>query len=149
MKKLNLGQTVGILANIGVIAGIVFLGIELRQNNDLMREEAERARSESIREGSTLVVENRELAEILVKESEGDELTAVEGLQLEHYHLRALVGYSISFRQLPTESLEAMANYFRRIYQASPAWRRMWDQWGDTFEPDFIQFMEENIVNER
>ena len=34
MKKIDLGQTIGILANIGVIAGIVFLAIEVSQNND-------------------------------------------------------------------------------------------------------------------
>ena len=29
MKKIDLGQTIAILANIGVIAGIVFLAVEL------------------------------------------------------------------------------------------------------------------------
>ena len=32
MKKIDLSQTISILANIGVIAGIVFLGVEIRQN---------------------------------------------------------------------------------------------------------------------
>ena len=32
MKKIDLGQTLNTLANVGVIAGIVFLGVELRQN---------------------------------------------------------------------------------------------------------------------
>ena len=32
MKNIDLGQALSILANLGVIAGIVFLGIELRQN---------------------------------------------------------------------------------------------------------------------
>jgi len=32
MKKIDLGQTITILANVGVIAGIIFLGIELNQN---------------------------------------------------------------------------------------------------------------------
>ena len=32
MKKLDLGQTITILANIGVIAGIIFLGIEMGQS---------------------------------------------------------------------------------------------------------------------
>ena len=36
MKKLELGQTITILANVGVIAGIVFLAIEPRQNNELL-----------------------------------------------------------------------------------------------------------------
>jgi hypothetical protein len=40
MKKIDLGQTVQILANLGVIAGIVFLGIELQQNNALLGAQA-------------------------------------------------------------------------------------------------------------
>ncbi len=32
MKKIDLGQAIGILANVGVIASIVFLGIELRNS---------------------------------------------------------------------------------------------------------------------
>ena len=37
MKKIDLGQTLTILANVGVIAGIVFLGYELRQNTLVLR----------------------------------------------------------------------------------------------------------------
>jgi len=33
MKKIDLGQTISILANIGVIASIVFLGIEIRDGS--------------------------------------------------------------------------------------------------------------------
>ena len=36
LKKPDLRQAIGILANAGVIAGIVFLGMELRQNNELV-----------------------------------------------------------------------------------------------------------------
>ena len=32
MKKFDLNQMIGILANMGVIAGIAFLGYEMRQN---------------------------------------------------------------------------------------------------------------------
>jgi len=32
MKKIDLGQTIQTLANLGVIAGIVFLAMELQQN---------------------------------------------------------------------------------------------------------------------
>jgi hypothetical protein len=32
MKKIGLAQTISILANIGVIAGIVFLAVEIDQN---------------------------------------------------------------------------------------------------------------------
>lgn len=36
MKKIDFGQTISILANLGVIAGIVFLGLEIRQNSEAL-----------------------------------------------------------------------------------------------------------------
>ncbi len=36
MKKIDLGQAIGILANVGVIAGIVLLGMGLRQNDEVV-----------------------------------------------------------------------------------------------------------------
>ena len=40
MTKINLGEVVTIIANIGVIAGLVFLAYEIRQNTAQMRAEA-------------------------------------------------------------------------------------------------------------
>ena len=37
MKKIDLGQAINTLANVGVITGIVFLGFELRQNQTVGR----------------------------------------------------------------------------------------------------------------
>jgi hypothetical protein len=37
LKKIDLGQTIQILANIGVLAGIVFLALEVGQNTDAIR----------------------------------------------------------------------------------------------------------------
>ncbi len=45
MKKIDLGQTITIVANIGVIAGIVFLGYELRQTQMAMQSQAFQARA--------------------------------------------------------------------------------------------------------
>jgi hypothetical protein len=36
MRKIDVGHTIQILANAGVIAGILFLAMELRQNNALL-----------------------------------------------------------------------------------------------------------------
>ena len=38
MKNIDLGQTIGVLANLGVLVGIVFLAIEIRQNNESLEE---------------------------------------------------------------------------------------------------------------
>ena len=55
MKKIDFGQTVSILANIGVIAGIIFLAIEVQQNNTLMRAQT---RSDIARDISGMLLGN-------------------------------------------------------------------------------------------
>ena len=40
MKKIDLGRTIGMLANLGVIIGIAFLAIEMHQNNQLLSMQA-------------------------------------------------------------------------------------------------------------
>ncbi len=40
MKKFDVGQTIQIIANIGVIAGIFFVGFELQQNTVAVKSEA-------------------------------------------------------------------------------------------------------------
>jgi hypothetical protein len=40
MKKIDLGQGIGILANPGVLVGIAFLAYEMRQNTAAIREGA-------------------------------------------------------------------------------------------------------------
>jgi len=40
MKKVDIGQTITIVANVGVIAGIIFLGVELSQNSETARLQA-------------------------------------------------------------------------------------------------------------
>ena len=145
MKKIDFGQTISIVANLGVIAGILLLVLEIRQNNELMSDEAQRARSESIREGFLSMAENGELAAIWVKERSGERLTAVEEHRLGNYWMRGVLGYQTSFQQLPREELEAYKAWFRGLFERSPSWRNTWELYRGTFQPDFVEFMEEEV----
>jgi len=40
LKKLDIGQTITILANVGVVAGILFLAYEIQQNNKFLAAQA-------------------------------------------------------------------------------------------------------------
>ena len=79
MKKFDLSQAIGIMANVGVIAGIVFLGIELRQNNEVLEAQSRDVwvdRQAGILETMAL---NPDLFEIMLKGAEHSEsLTALE-----------------------------------------------------------------------
>ena len=88
MKKLDLGQTISILANIGVIAGIVFLGIEVRQNhvslneaNAINRASSSATALEYLNEFRTSLAQDEQLAEIWLRGSSGSELSPVDQLR--------------------------------------------------------------------
>ena len=50
MKKINLDRTIQIIANVGVIAGIVFLGMEINQNNEAMAVQARLEQENALKE---------------------------------------------------------------------------------------------------
>ena len=86
MKKIDLGQSIGILANLGVIAGIIFLGIEINQANQAARSQARTDIATSIAELNASFADNAELAEIFLRGLPNpDGLTALERLRVSSY----------------------------------------------------------------
>lgn len=78
MRKMDLGQTVNTLANLGVIAGIVFLALELIQNREMMRAQTRNDLAQGAIGVITLTATNRDLADVLVRANEGETLTPAE-----------------------------------------------------------------------
>ena len=85
MSKVDLGQTVSILANLGVITGIVFLAIQVRQNqaaldqaNELDRAAAVGAALDYYNDFRAMLAQDEQLNEIWSSPSTGRELTASE-----------------------------------------------------------------------
>ena len=73
MKKIDLGQTIQILANVGVLAGILFLAFELRQNTMATRSAAASSIEASFSEAELFIAGNAEFAELLTKGRAGEE----------------------------------------------------------------------------
>jgi len=79
MKKIDLGQSITILANLGVIAGIAFLAFEVRQNTAQMRAEAAASVHQDLQRLNEALYEDREFAEfILQAEQSFSSLDAVD-----------------------------------------------------------------------
>ena len=86
MKKLDLGQTITILANLGVIAGILFLGIELQQNNALLGAQARTARFEVAIDSTNMIVSTPSIARAQMKDRNGEPLTEEEEYILTEWY---------------------------------------------------------------
>ena len=85
MKKIDLGQALSILANLGVIAGIVFLAIEVGQNqaaleeqNTLTRISGRDAALEYFSSHRKTLLDNPDLLQMRLKARRGETLTALE-----------------------------------------------------------------------
>ena len=146
MKKIDLGQAITILANLGVIGGILLLAYELRQNNDLMAAEARFNRLTVATENSDKLFENAELAELLLKDRGNEELTSLEQYRLDLLAGRILLTREWSFRELPRSELPIAR--WRRFTQGFPSVRTAYDRNKGSYDPDFEEWFEENILNE-
>jgi len=154
MKRLDLGQMIQILANFGVIVGIVFVGIELNQNNELLSAEARATELSQETVAWGFVAESEEFSELLAKDLNNAVLTQAEEIRLNSHWMRSLYISAWRYHERP-ESTE-WVNAQRKLYAAYPSFRNTWQGGGsgsraagkDNFDPGFVEFYEANVVNQ-
>ena len=148
-------ETAEILGVVGIIAGIAFLGFELSQNNDLL---AAQARYNLIVQRAAMndtFAEPRNL-EALHKYGLGAELTPVERGAISNLMAKLVEMWEWQYQEYKAGMLEVeqlpIANW-RRQYHGEDSFpnpvRDYWESLREVVSADFVQFMEENVVNER
>ena len=145
-EKLN--SLLTLLANLGVLVGIFFLAIELRQNNELMEAEARFNRVSASKEAFNIQSTNGELAEIVVKVNNGQPLTEVELYRFESSHMRFLINMEWIFREMPEDSTER--KYAKRrlaVALSNDLRRKIYLQRIEDFDLDFVSWIEDNILS--
>ena len=147
MKKPDLGQFVGILANIGVISGIGFLAFELHQNNELLEAQARFNHKETRANFLGEFDHNPELARISVKAANGETLTPVEQLQLDSRYDSVFASWEWEFYEAEHGRLElAVAGY--RSAMADLGELKRWQDRKSRYSKGFVTFMDENVVKQ-
>jgi hypothetical protein len=146
-EKLN--SWLAVLANLGVLIGIFFLAIELRQNNELMEAEARFNRVSASAEAYNIRSTNGELAEIHVKVNKSQPLTDVELYRFESSHMRFLINMEWIFREMPEDSTDRKYAERRLASALSNNQRRsIYLKRIDDFDPDFVSWIEDNILSQ-
>ena len=92
MKKIKLGQVVSILANVGVILGLMFLAYELRQNNQLIEAQQRDSRNSRVLYLNEVIIESPGLAEIISKSGRGEPISEVDSVRLSNFQMRLVRG---------------------------------------------------------
>ena len=145
MKKLDLGQTLGILANLGVIAGIIFLAFELRQNNQLLIAQTSYSQFNVVQQRRLLQIQE---SETLMKPEESR--TSAERLRVNLLYNNTLDSFIWQFREyeagrLPDDFIDL--RIWRDVWRTNRGLRELYAEDRSRLDSEFIMFFEENVVN--
>jgi len=99
MDRDKLNKWLTLTANLAVVAGIVFLALELRQNNELLKAEIRTIRHNVRAADYLLPVEHEQYANALIKKRHGDSLTEYERLILNRTIAATLYNYQYVFTE--------------------------------------------------
>jgi hypothetical protein len=148
MKKIDLGQGLGILANLGVIAGILLLVFELSQNRDMMRAQIRNELARSLPDFLSLVIDNREFADVMVQANEGEPLSDTDALRVNTYlelSFRYWENVHYQYRQdLYDESeFSRHKDTMAAVIDGSPSMYSYWCAERLLYSVPFMEFMDE------
>ena len=145
----NLNKWLTLLANIGVIAGIVFLSVELQQNNKLLESQARLNELEASTARIQVSLNNPELAHLNFKATSGENLTPEEENLYFDYALYTMRHWMWEYEEYIDGSLPLVSvGTWRRQASYSPVWRRAWESTMGREDSEFTQFVNENVFND-
>ncbi len=149
MKKIDLGQMMGILANVGVIAGIVFLAFELRQNNDLLASQARSNLTTATESYLQNVVANAGgIADIIIK-VQTEELSSVERFRLNVHWALLLTNWESMYAEVeagPLVENNIPILLWARTLAGNPDLRDSWEVSKENRSAGFVRFIEEQVL---
>ncbi len=146
----SVGEFVGA---IGVIASLIYLAVQIRQNTRSLRAGTYESLSQATAASNTLLMSDPEFARI-VEIGLGSEPLPPEDLARFTAYLRMSFrrydSIFLHYRQgtLPTDAWQAYWNSFRRILQSTNV-QRYWERRKEDYTPDFQQLVSEEVTRIR
>ena len=147
MKKIDLGQLISILANLGVIAGILFLAYEIRQNNQFLAEQTAYSILQNQISWTDLIGTDADAARLVFAPGNDSSLTQVEEIQRFELLLGVLGRWEWEFRRFRMGIAELPPiERFRAFYRRAQL-ERDWDELRPQLTPEFAVWLDANVVN--
>jgi hypothetical protein len=148
MKREDVVRSIGVLANIGVLAGIVFLAIEIRQNTSAQYAESRQAVLSASREEIILTMEDPGLVLALTN---SDPLTPEENVRVDgllSVVLRAREFAWLQYRDgvIDEAQWSTEFNVLAAFFDSSRT-RLWWETIGRSFfSEEFVRFVDAEIL---
>ena len=153
--QMDVGQIVGLLANIGVIAGIVFLAVEIRQNNRLLAAQARYSLrqyrtdiADTIMSPHVLEATHKYASDEQVTPAERSAalMTALKVVELWEWQHGEFVEGMLQRETLP---IDAWRLWFYGKAQSPVPIQEIWELRKGVLNADFVRFFEEHVIENR
>lgn len=148
LKKWIWKETAEVLGVIGIISGIIFLGYELRQNNELMEADARFNRLAMVTDAWRFVAEHGELTELRARADTGEALSVAEERRVTASLMAVWVLTEWTYRELGEGSAEL--NQVREVQRYNFAnygsYHQVWESRKQSFDSEFVLWMEESVI---
>jgi hypothetical protein len=140
-------EIVGIAA---VVISLGFVAFEIRQNNELAAAEARQVRTSMVVDAWRVTAVNGELADIRIRDNKGEGISDAERHRIDSHVMSVYVVLDWTLQELSENSAEM--NQVREVQRYNFAmhegYRRVWKARKSSFRPEFVQWMEDNVVNQ-
>ena len=149
MNSEKINEWLTLIANLAVVGGIVFLAIEIRQNNEVLRSES---RQTLVANDVTSLAANIEYADVFAKYAAGETLSAEEQLQMSFMFTLDLRNREFEYFQyvngLLDEETWLAYRHVLVINHSSPLGRAWWDKVGRSIvDPEFTRLVDEILAD--
>ena len=141
------------LAALGVIASMVFVGLEIRQNNQLARGQARQALAELNQEWLVLLSQDAEFEALYNKvwytDAELEDAEWRRASMMMTMHLRRLENVFFQYAESLVDESALQSYGLQTVSQdlATGRFDRYWveDGWRSGFDPEFVAFLEGQV----
>jgi len=147
MKKIDFGQAITVLANIGVLLGILLLVYELSQNRAMMEAQTRTALQQGFNEWIYNANADLETSSLDMRGNRGDELTEEERVRYTRLRLALLryyenVHYQYRIGLYDEEEFAAQREAWRRVTINNSGTRDLFCGSRSVFSPYFVAELE-------
>ena len=154
MKVTSITSWLTLVANFGVLGGLVFLGVEIQQNTTAIELSTAQSFQSDFRTHELVIAQDGELADLLQRGNEDiSGLTQTELMRVRLLESSVRRAWANAYYHYSEGALEERL-WFGQIRRMKQTWRRtstmryFWEDLKTTFEPDFVAFMETIVASE-
>jgi hypothetical protein len=149
MNSLKINDWLALIANVAVVGGIVFLAIEIQQNNELLRSES---RQTLVANDVTSLTVNLENADVFARLVSEKDLSAEDQLRLSFMYMLDLRNREFEYFQFTNGLLdkETWLSYRQvvLINHSTGIGKTWWDEIGRAVvDPEFAKLIDEILAN--